>query len=77
MTLNAQTPQCFKASVIRSAYDKALQDPEFLPTDDCSVVFRYLPEIPIQIVAGETSNIKITYKEDLLTMTRLIEGHNE
>ena len=24
-----------------------------------------------------TSNIKITYKEDLLTMTRLIEGHNE
>lgn len=75
--LNAQTPQCFKASVIRSAYDKALQDPEFLPTDDCSVVFRYLPEIPIQIVAGETSNIKITYKEDLLTMTRLIEGHNE
>lgn len=75
--LNAQTPQCFKAGVIRSAYAKALQDPAFHPTDDCSVVFRYLPELPIHIVQGERSNIKITYKEDLLTMTRIIEGHNE
>ena len=70
---------CIRAMQTYDAVSVAIKtsDPEFLPTDDCSVVFRYLPEIPIQIVAGETSNIKITYKEDLLTMTRLIEGHNE
>lgn len=75
--LNAQTPQCFRAGLIRTAYHKALQDPAFQPTDDCSVVFRYLPGVPIQIVEGEVSNIKITYKEDLLTMTRMIEERRE
>lgn len=62
---NVQTPQCFRRRVIRRAFDLALQDPEFKPTDDVSVVFKYLPETPIKVVMGDTSNIKITYKEDL------------
>jgi 2-C-methyl-D-erythritol 4-phosphate cytidylyltransferase len=36
-----------------------------MATDDCGVVFKYHPASPIKIVEGETSNIKITYKEDL------------
>lgn len=74
--LNAQTPQCFKAHIIKSAYHKALNDPEFQPTDDCSVVFRYLPEIPIHIVEGEPSNIKITYKSDLEILSNFLESRN-
>ncbi len=75
--LNAQTPQCFRVHTIRSAYAKAQLDPDFQPTDDCSVVFRYLPEVPIQIVEGESINIKITYKEDLETMSRIIENRKK
>lgn len=71
---NVQTPQGFRRSVIRRAFDLALQDPEFMPTDDCSVVFRYLPDTRIRVVEGDTSNIKITYKEDLEFAERMLGG---
>ena len=67
---NAQTPQCFRRHVIRRAYDLALADPAFTVTDDCGVVRRYLPDVPIKTVAGESSNIKITYPEDLQRFSR-------
>lgn len=60
-----QTPQGFKRQTLALAYEKALADPNFIATDDCGVVFKYHPASPIKIVDGETSNIKITYKEDL------------
>ena len=60
-----QTPQGFKRQVLFEAFERALKDPEFMATDDCGVVFKYHPETQIKIVAGENSNIKITYKEDL------------
>ena len=60
-----QTPQGFKRKTLALAYEKALADPDFMATDDCGVVFKYHPASPIKIVDGETSNIKITYKEDL------------
>ncbi len=50
-----QTPQAFKASVIRAAYDAAGRDPDFQATDDCTVVLRYLPDVPIWVVRGEES----------------------
>lgn len=62
---NMQTPQCFPQTVIRKAYELGLQDSSFSPTDDCGVVMRYLPDVPIQLVPGEAGNIKITYPEDL------------
>ena len=71
---NVQTPQGFRRSVIRRAFDLALQVPEFMPTDDCSVVFRYLPDTRIRVVEGDTSNIKITYKEDLEFAERMLGG---
>lgn len=62
---NVQTPQGFRRGTIRRAFDIALSDESFQPTDDVSVVFRYLPETRIKVVDGDTNNIKITYKEDL------------
>ena len=63
----AQTPQAFRLWVIRDAYQRALQDPQFTATDDCGVVRKYMPEMKIHIVAGEERNRKITFPEDLET----------
>jgi 2-C-methyl-D-erythritol 4-phosphate cytidylyltransferase len=74
-----QTPQGFRLDTIRSAYDLALDDPEFgaiPPTDDCGVVHRYLPEIPIVVVTGSEGNIKITHPVDLLIAEQITSGEN-
>lgn len=63
--MRAQTPQAFRLSLIKRAYELALQDPNLQATDDCGIVHRYLPDTPIYIVAGEEANRKITFKEDL------------
>ena len=34
-------------------------------TDDCGVVLRYLPDVPVRLVPGSERNIKITYPGDL------------
>ena len=47
-----QTPQGFRASVLKKAYELAGQDPDFTATDDCGVVLRYLPDVPIWVVDG-------------------------
>ncbi|WP_431894042.1 2-C-methyl-D-erythritol 4-phosphate cytidylyltransferase [Nonomuraea sp. bgisy101] len=63
-----QTPQGFRLSVIRQAYERAFADPDFgrqPPTDDCGVVLRYLPEVPIVVVHGSERNIKVTHPVDL------------
>ena len=60
-----QTPQCFRLSVIARAHELAAADPGFSPTDDCGVVLRYLPDVPVHIVPGSERNIKITYAQDL------------
>ncbi len=65
---NVQTPQGFRRGTIRRAYEIALKDPNFQTTDDCGVVFRYLPDTPICVVEGDTKNIKITYPQDLLML---------
>jgi len=65
MLRNVQTPQGFRRSTIRRAFDLALQDPDFLPTDDCSIIHKYLPEVSIHVVEGDADNFKITYKSDL------------
>ncbi len=61
----AQTPQAFRFSLLRDAYQRALQDPQFRATDDCGVVARYMPEVKIHIIHGEEANKKITFKEDM------------
>ena len=71
-----QTPQGFRLSVISRAYELADADPGFaaLPaTDDCGVVLRYLPEVPVGVVAGSERNLKITYAADLAVAHTLAE----
>ena len=63
--LRAQTPQAFRLPLIARAYTLALQDPALQATDDCAILHRYLPTKPLHIVAGEETNKKITFKEDL------------
>ena len=61
-----QTPQGFRLSVIARAHELAAADPDFRSaTDDCGVVRRYLPQVPIGAVAGSERNIKVTYPGDL------------
>jgi 2-C-methyl-D-erythritol 4-phosphate cytidylyltransferase len=63
-----QTPQGFRLSVIRRAYQLADADPGFAgrpATDDCGIVHRYLPDVPVRLVPGSERNIKITYPHDL------------
>lgn len=68
-----QTPQAFKTSILRKAYDLALQDPAFKTTDDCGVVKKYLPEIKIKTVRGDNHNMKLTYKEDYFLLDKLFQ----
>lgn len=67
-----QTPQGFHAPVLFEAYRRALADPNFRATDDCSVVFRYCPEIDIALVPGEERNLKLTYPEDLTVLAHYL-----
>lgn len=60
----AQTPQCFKLSVIKKAHELANNDPNCLVTDDCGLIMHY-NLADIHIIEGSENNIKITYKEDL------------
>lgn len=69
-----QTPQAFRYETIEQAYKFALADPNFVATDDCGVVSRYLPNEKIFIVEGEDSNIKVTYPKDLSLLENLISG---
>lgn len=70
---NGQTPQCFKLSVIKQAYELALKDPNFRTTDDCGVVRKYMPNEPIYVVKGEQFNMKLTYLEDLFLLDKLFQ----
>jgi 2-C-methyl-D-erythritol 4-phosphate cytidylyltransferase len=68
-----QTPQCFRLSVIAEAHKLAADDPGFIPTDDCGVVLRYLPDVPVHIVPGSERNIKVTYPGDLAVAEVLLK----
>ena len=57
---NTQTPQAFKTSIIKEAHEK-LKDGNF--TYDCSMLEEL--KIPVYIVNGSYTNIKITIKSDL------------
>lgn len=68
-----QTPQGFRLSTIREAYKLALADPDFVTTDDCGVVLKYMPGTKIYVVNGEEANMKLTYAEDLYLIEKLFQ----
>jgi 2-C-methyl-D-erythritol 4-phosphate cytidylyltransferase len=54
------------------AHALAAADPAFQPTDDCGVVLRYLQDVPVHVVPGSETNIKITYPSDLAIAEALL-----
>lgn len=72
-----QTPQGFRVGVLREAHTRAVADPGFEPTDDCSVVRRYLPAVPVAVVPGDEQNLKVTEPVDVLLADRLLRLDRE
>lgn len=58
----AQTPQVFRIEVLREAFERAKRD-EYYGTDESSLVERL--GLPVAVVRGSESNIKITRPGDL------------
>ena len=69
-----QTPQMFDGDLIRGALTKAMQDNAPL-TDDCSAVERL--GMPVSLVEGDRSNIKLTTPADLAVARVILEGWNQ
>lgn len=68
-----QTPQAFRLSTLREAYARAAEDANFAASDDCSVVLTYTPEVPVDVVAGDEHNMKITEPVDIHLADRLFQ----
>jgi len=64
-----QTPQAFPVRVLRDAYEKAERD-GVEATDDAMLVERL--GMPVRVVEGSTTNLKVTYPEDLLFAETLV-----
>jgi 2-C-methyl-D-erythritol 4-phosphate cytidylyltransferase len=67
-----QTPQGFRLAVIRDAYATAAADPGLEATDDCGVVLRYAPHVPIGVVPGDERNMKVTGPVDVQLVEQLL-----
>ena len=63
--MQIQTPQAFKADVIKKAHEYAKEHPEIKVTDDCGLI-KNLNSYDIFVVEGDVKNIKITYPKDLV-----------
>lgn len=68
----AQTPQAFRLPLIRDAYQRALQDPQFRATDDCGVVRKYMPGTKITVVEGDERNMKVTTPQDIAALEQML-----
>ena len=66
-----QTPQAFPVGILRDAYEQA--DREGVEaTDDAMLVERL--GVAVRVVEGSTTNLKVTYPEDLLFAEALVNG---
>ncbi|MGB4442602.1 MAG: 2-C-methyl-D-erythritol 4-phosphate cytidylyltransferase [Coriobacteriia bacterium] len=70
----AQTPQVFRAPVLRRAYARAEAE-GFAATDDASLVERAGGSV--RMLAGPRDNIKVTVPEDMLIVERLLRTRVE
>lgn len=60
----AQTPQAFAFAMVRDAYEKIVQESVVDVTDDAMVVGHYY-DVPVYMVEGSYTNIKVTTPEDI------------
>lgn len=72
--LRGQTPQAFKLGLLQKAFALAFADQQIKNiTDDCGIVRRYMPEESIFVVEGDSTNVKLTYPEDVSIIDRLFQ----
>ena len=70
----AQTPQVFRVEVLREALEKAAAE-GFIGTDDAEIVERI--GVPVTVVSGDASNVKITDRADLIAAERWLRDRRE
>lgn len=66
-----QTPQCFRADIIKKAYENF----DSTATDDCALVEKL--GVSVHITEGSYANLKLTTREDLLMLSALIDAEYE
>jgi 2-C-methyl-D-erythritol 4-phosphate cytidylyltransferase len=69
----AQTPQVFRAALLRDAHRQALQD-GFRSTDDSALVERL--GHPVRLVPGSPENLKITTTADLALADHILQARH-
>ena len=69
-----QTPQSFKAKLLRDTYMSLSEDEKAILTDAAKILV--IKGIDVKLVRGETYNIKITYPYDLRIARSLLEDEN-
>lgn len=69
----AQTPQCFKLSLIKKAHLLAKDDDECFVTDDCGLI-RHYNLADIKTIQGSEENIKITFPKDIEFMENALKN---
>lgn len=70
----AQTPQTFKADLLRRAFS-AIENTSFRATDEASIL-EYLG-IPVSVVKGDSTNLKVTTPADLKIVEVLLKEKYE
>ncbi|MDR9777665.1 2-C-methyl-D-erythritol 4-phosphate cytidylyltransferase, partial [Rhizobium hidalgonense] len=66
-----QTPQMFRFGMLKHALQHAKKN-QLLVTDEASAI--ELQNLSVKLVAGSSSNIKITYPEDLALAAAIMQA---
>ncbi len=69
-----QTPQSFKAKLLRDTYMSLIEDEKAILTDAAKILV--IKGMDVKLVRGETYNIKITYPYDLRIARSLLEDED-
>ena len=70
-----QTPQSFKAKLLRDSYNSLTDGEKEILTDAAKILV--MKGIKVKLVQGETFNIKITYPYDLKIARSLLDEETE
>lgn len=72
----AQTPQAFEFALVYDAYEQLMKEPEVNVTDDAMVVGLY-GDVPVQMIRGSYTNLKVTTPEDIVLAEALLKKRYE
>lgn len=70
-----QTPQSFRAKMLRDEYRALTEEEKAVLTDACKILA--VRHIPVRLVEGEVFNIKLTYPYDLRVAESILGGNDE